>query len=558
MPEAIASLLPLHWIRPWALWGLPLALLLLIGGRVQGHSGVPKGVVDAHLLPHLLVRPRRTSRLRPTDTLAAALAFFCIAMAGPAWQKQAAPLAAEKAPLMLVIDLSEAMQASDLAPSRLEHARSKLQRLLRLLRQRGDAPTGLIVYAGSAHLVLPPTQDQSVLTTYLDALSTDLMPTQGLAPARALALALQWLERSPVPGTVLFLTAEWPAADLARTQALLASSRHKMLIWAMGTPEGGALRNVEGRLLTDAQGRSRTARLDTLGLQALREHTAAPLVMVSPDTSDLHQIQALIARHSEASQENDPARRWDDSGPAFLWPGLAALLWSLRRGWVIPQQTLAALLACCLTLALCLSPGPSKAQGLEPTPSSWFEQFLGWWLTPDQQGRWWLERGDLQRAARHFSDPFWLGLTHARAENWQAAADAFARVDSAAGWFNQGHMLARAGRYADAVAAYDQALLRMPGWPEALADRDKLRTLLPPDPPEDKDGADLQPGESDGNEPGQRRPTKTQAPRRLTEAEIQGLWLQRLDTSPAGFLRRKFALEAAPAKADTTPKAVRP
>ena len=33
-------------------------------------------------------------------------------------------------------------------------------------------------------------------------------------------------------------------------------------------------------------------------------------------------------------------------------------------------------------------------------------------------------------------------------------------------------------------------------------------------------------------------------PRSLTKREVAELWLQRLDTSPAGFLRRKFALEA--------------
>jgi Ca-activated chloride channel family protein len=171
------------------------------------------------------------------------------------------------------------------------------------------------------------------------------------------------------------------------------------------------------------------------------------------------------------------------------------------------------------------------------------QRFVDWWLTPDQQGRWWLERGQPERAARHFADPFWRGLAHAQAGQWQAAADAFARADSAAAWFNQAQALARLGRFVDAVAAYDQALLRVPGWPEALADRERVRALIPPEPP-GSDDAELQPGEGEGNEAGQRRARKSGPPRRLTEAEIAALWLQRLDTSPAGFLQRKFALQA--------------
>ncbi|NUB16254.1 hypothetical protein GAY28_29230, partial [Azospirillum brasilense] len=46
------------------------------------------------------------------------------------------------------------------APARPERAREKMADLLAL---REGAPTGLIAYAGSAHLVLPPTPDASVV-----------------------------------------------------------------------------------------------------------------------------------------------------------------------------------------------------------------------------------------------------------------------------------------------------------------------------------------------------------------------------------------------------------
>jgi Ca-activated chloride channel family protein len=104
-------------------------------------------------------------------------------------------------------------------------------------------------------------------------------------------------------------------------------------------------------------------------------------------------------------------------------------------------------------------------------------------------------------------------------------------------------MLTRLGRYPDAVAAYDQALLRLPGWPEAVADRERVRGLIPPPPPPDDEASDGPPGDGEGSEPGKRRPKKAGPPRPLTEAEMTELWLQRLDTSPAGFLQRKFALQ---------------
>lgn len=535
MPEfSPLDLWPMHWSRPWALWGLLLAAALPFLGRRADGGAVPSGVIDSRLLPHLLVRGGAGGWLRPADTLALALACFCLGLAGPAWQREPAPLAMEEAPLMLALDLSEAMDAADLPPSRLDRARDKLRRLI---ERRGNAPTGLLVYAGSAHLVLPPTQDHQVLGSYMDALSTGLMPRAGNAPARALDLALQWVERSAVPGTVLFVTADWPAKELEATASLLAGSRHRLLVWALGTPEGGPLRDEQGGLLTDAQGRSRSARLDVEGLSALRDRTGAALVSHSQGDADVQRVLAQIASHRADAMEQDPTRRWLDRGPLFIWPGLLALLLSLRRGWVLQWHA-----AFLLTLALLLgsAPAPVWAQGSDDARPAWMQGVLGWWLTPDQQGRWLLERGQPALAAQRFADPFWRGLAHARAGQWQEAAQAFARVDSAAAWFNQAQMLARLGRYADAVAAYDQALLRLPGWPEALTDRERVRGLIPPEPKDEAADGDLQAGEAEGREAGQRRARKAGPPRRLTEAELAKLWLQRLDTSPAGFLQRKF------------------
>lgn len=535
MPDASAlGIFPLHWLRPWALWGLLLALALPFLGRREGGGAVPPGVIDAALLPHLLVRGGPRSWLRPADTLALAVACFCLALAGPAWEREPAPLALEEAPLMLALDLSEAMDAVDLRPSRLDQARDKLRQLL---KQRGDAPTGLLVYAGSAHLVLPPTQDRQVLGSYLDALATPLMPTAGNAPAGALALALQWVNRSTVPGTVLFLTADWPATELEATASLLAGSRHRLLVWALGTTEGGPLRDGEGRLLTDAQGRSRSARLDVAGLNALRERTGTALVSHTQGDADVQRVLAQIASHRTEAIEQDPTRRWLDRGPLLIWPGLVALLLSLRRGWVLHWPA-----AVLLTLAAVLSgsPAPAWAQSSENGTPAWTRRVLGWWLSPDQQGRWLLEHGEPAQAAQHFADPFWRGVAHARAGQWQAAAQAFARVDSAAAWFNQAQMLARLSRYPDAVEAYDQALLRLPGWREALADRERVRSLIPPASHDDAMDGDPQAGDAESHEAGRRRARKTGPPRRLTEAELGTLWLQRLDTSPAGFLQRKF------------------
>jgi Ca-activated chloride channel family protein len=59
MPDWASTWLPFHWLRPWALWGLLLALFILIWGRRPPSQQHLRGVIDAHLLPHLLVHRGR-------------------------------------------------------------------------------------------------------------------------------------------------------------------------------------------------------------------------------------------------------------------------------------------------------------------------------------------------------------------------------------------------------------------------------------------------------------------------------------------------------------------
>jgi hypothetical protein len=101
------------------------------------------------------------------------LAVSILALAGPAWQREVLPFAQDKAALVVALDLSRSMDAIDLSPSRLERAKQKVRDLL---GRRQGARTALVVYAGTAHTVLPLTEDTEILEVYLEALATNLMP----------------------------------------------------------------------------------------------------------------------------------------------------------------------------------------------------------------------------------------------------------------------------------------------------------------------------------------------------------------------------------------------
>src|SRR5262249_10271658 len=90
------------------------------------------------------------------------------------------------------LDLSKTMDAIDVAPTRLERVKLKIRDLLEL---RKGARSATFAYAGSAHLVLPLADDAALAETFVDSLSTAIMPVPGKDTAAALKTVVAGLAR---------------------------------------------------------------------------------------------------------------------------------------------------------------------------------------------------------------------------------------------------------------------------------------------------------------------------------------------------------------------------
>jgi Ca-activated chloride channel family protein len=516
-----------HFLRPLWLLAIPAALLLIV--IVTRRSDVRRRwrkTIAAHLLEHLVVEPRTTLRLRPVHGTALLLALGGLAAAGPTWQHERPPFVEDTAPLAIAVDLSPTMDAIDVAPTRLERTKLKIRDLLAL---RAGARTALYVYAGSAHRVLPLTDDTSLLQTYVDSLATKIMPRPGKDSALALRTIAKDLERESSPGTIVFLTdgIEPRAVDAFRRYA--DSGREQLLVLGVGTAEGGPVRSGAQSYLNDASGRRMYAKLDVDALRKFGSDTGIPVATITVDTSDdVDWIQRRVQSHLRAKQA-DQATRWLDAGWWLTLPlALLGALW-FRRGWTIRWAGV-------LVVAWLASGAPSPAQAAE-----W--RFADLWLTPDQQGRWAYEHGDYETAAARFADPLLKGVALYRAGKYDAAVDAFARVDCAQSWFDQGNALAHLGRYPAAVAAYQEALKHQPHWAAAEKNLALVQKLIPkPGDEEEEEAPNVKPDEIQFDDKGKKGEKGRMM---LPEKEQAEMWMRNIQTTPTQLLTRKFAIEAA-------------
>lgn len=513
-----------HFLRPW--WLLALVAAVALPWLLARQTDVRarwRGMIAPGLLDHLLIARQAGRRLHPVHLTAVAIALGAIATAGPTWERERPPFVENTAPLVIAIDLSQTMDATDISPSRLERAKLKIHDIL---DRRKGARTAVFAYAGSAHMVLPLTDDAALINTYVASLATRLMPVPGKDTGKALQAAEAGLANEEAPGTILFLTDGMEQAAFGAFSGY--RGRNDLMVLGIGTAEGGPVKIGEGAYLTDSAGRRIFAKLDVDALKELQRQSAVQVATVTADDTD---VEWVVRRIQTAFQQKaaEGATRWRDMGWWLTIPITALGAFWFRRGWSV--QWTGALLAV-VFFAL-----PDRADATE-------RRFADMWLTPDQQGRLAFERGDYASAAERFHVPSWRGVALYRAGKFDQALDAFAQSDTAEAYYNQGNALMQLAKPEEAVAAYSQALKMRPDWAAAKANLAIAESLAAArkkdDQQQEAQDPNLKPDQIQFDDKGK----KGKAGMVNAAEQTAEMWMRNIQVTPADLLARKFAIEA--------------
>ena len=221
-----------HLLRPWGLLlAVPAIALWWRARQAADTTRRWSEVIDPVVLKALTVGGGGGLRFGPHDLLLVGWVVAALAVAGPTWQREPSPFAEQSAPAMIVLKVTPSMMTPDLAPTRLDRARQKIADLLKL---RDGMSVGLIAYSGSAHLVLPPTQDAGVLVDMARALSPSIMPREGDKLADAIALAAKVLRDGGQGGSILVVA---DTVAPGQTEALGSIANHPPVVFfAMAPP----------------------------------------------------------------------------------------------------------------------------------------------------------------------------------------------------------------------------------------------------------------------------------------------------------------------------------
>ena len=476
-----------HWFRPWWLLLLPLLgwLIWQLWHR-QKRAGRWQMILPPAFHSTLLSGGNgRTSKL-PWVALGVAWLLTIVALLGPSWERVEQTSQKPADPLVVVLELTPEMLATDSPPTRLEQARRKL---FDLLQARSDAQTAIVVYAGSAHTLVPLSDDLATSRNLLDALKPSLMPESGHRADLGVSKALALLKQGALgQGRILLICSSLTDEERQGIRRALGEQSAQLLMLGIGTAEGAPIAQEDGSFLKDEQGAIRVPQLDSPSLGAFLASVGGEYHSARLDETDLRALGLLDGPRS-LRDDGQTVRldTWADQGYWLLLPLLLLAACAGRRGWLF-----------CLPLLLCL-----------PQPSYAFD-FEDLWLRPDQQGLHLLKQKRPAEAAEHFEDHQWQGVALYEAGDYSGAAQRFAEGSDAHAHYNRGNALAKSGELEAAIDAYEQALELQPDLRPALTNKALVENLLkqkntpPPVEP--------QPQPAQPNVPGDEPPPATAPP----------------------------------------------
>jgi Ca-activated chloride channel homolog len=315
---------------PWALAFaivLPVVTAWLVGWGIRARRerlsrlGTPSMI--ARLAPS--ITPRRTWSAASRAALAAL--FLGLAVAGPRWGVEQNVVKQQGVDVVLALDASLSMLATDEKPSRLQAMKQEINRLRDL--SPGDR-FALLAFAGRSYILTPLTVDNSALDLFLQNLDPSIVGQGGSSLASAIRQATNLLALNKSQGDkAIILMSDGEGFDNPEEVLAEAQRAHELgftiITVGFGTTEGSTIPIVENRVVTqkrDENGNIVVTHYDPTLLKAIAD--AGKGVFVDARTPDKagKVRQALNTLHANprslVSGEN--------LGVQFQWFVLAALL----------------------------------------------------------------------------------------------------------------------------------------------------------------------------------------------------------------------------------------
>lgn len=311
----------------WFLLAIPLLVLIALSVGLW-RKKVQNKFADAHLFPSLAPALSKIKPLLKLIVLCLAVACFSMALVNPKLGSKMETVKREGVDIVFALDVSKSMLAEDIAPNRIEKSKQIISQIINNLS--GDR-IGIIGYAGSAFPQIPITTDYASAKTFLRAMNTDMVSSQGTATGDAIELAKGYYNDANVISRVLVIIGDGEDHGGKFQAAAQAAAEEgiKIVTIGVGTEKGGPIpiKNNRGQTYKkDQNGETVITRSSPETMQTIADIGNGKYIDGSSTSATVEELEVFLQNLEKTEYESMQYANYQHQFQWFLGFGILFLI----------------------------------------------------------------------------------------------------------------------------------------------------------------------------------------------------------------------------------------
>lgn len=235
--------------------------------------------------------------------------------------------------MVIALDVSKSMLATDLQPSRLERAKQLVNKLMDAMP---DDRIGLVLFAGKAYLQMPLTNDHGAAKMFVTSASPDAVPQQGTVIKDALQMSANAFNPAERRFKAVVLISDGEDHDEEAISTAKELSEHGMMIntVGVGSPDGSYIVDpATGENKKDEMGNIVISKLNEDELKQLAQNTNGVYVRLNDTDAAVSELKQQLSQIERKAFADVSLLNFK----AYYWWFAIAMLVLLIAEYFIPE-----------------------------------------------------------------------------------------------------------------------------------------------------------------------------------------------------------------------------
>jgi Ca-activated chloride channel homolog len=295
--------------------------------------------IGAHLSARLSLEFSRAKSILRFFLIIGFFAFAILAIARPQWGARLETIHRHGVDIIAALDVSYSMNTEDVAPNRLERAKSDIRGLV--AKSEGDR-IGLVAFSGAATVQCPLTLDHGAIDLFLDSASAGMIPEPGTSLASAIETATNAFVAKERKYKVLILFTDGEDLQGQVNKAVEKAKEAGVIIYALGigSLQGQPIpiRDAKGNRLDyrkDPNNQVVMSALDERSLAEITDQTGGRYFRATTSGNEIQELYKDISGLEKKELESKLQQNFEDR---FQYPLALAIVFLAAECWLSEKR----------------------------------------------------------------------------------------------------------------------------------------------------------------------------------------------------------------------------